>query len=359
MTQRNESRHLDVDNSPRSVAFRKEREGQWAELEGIVDRALKNGLNTLNTHELHRLPILYRGTLASLSVARKTALDRMLIQYLEGLSGKAYLAIYGSRRATKGAVRNMVFRVFPRRVREFSGELLLSTLLVSLGVAIAIMLMKIEPGWYDAFVDPALAGGRDPNASTEMLRSALYSTGDELGDISDGLSLFASFLFVHNTRIGLLCFALGFAGGIPTAFLLFQNGLMLGAFIELYASRGLLFELGGWMLPHGIPEIGAIILCGAAGLHLGRCMLLPGRRTAREALAHAGRRASVIAAGAVVLFASAGLIEGIFRQVVINDTVRYSFAAFNALWFFGWLLFGGRGNGRNAPVSNDADEVKA
>ncbi|MBJ74321.1 MAG: hypothetical protein CMN31_23840 [Sandaracinus sp.] len=326
--------------TPRSVAFRKEREGQWYELDRLVEKALKSGLKALDASELHRLPVLYRATLSSLSVARRTAMDRALVEYLEALASRAYLAVYGSRRSTRGALRRALFETFPRRVRALGLELALSTGFLTLGAVVAWALMSIEPGWYDAFVDPALAGGRDPYASTEMLRGALYGEGQDVH--GDELGFFAQFLFVHNARIGLMCFALGFAAGIPSALLLFSNGLMLGAFLHLYHSRGLLFELVGWLLPHGIPEIGAVILCGAAGLHLGRAMLTPGRRTIRDALADAGRRSAMVVAGAVLLFGIAGLVEGIFRQAVTDDGTRYLMAAFNGLWFFGWLFVAGR-----------------
>ncbi|MBX3250640.1 MAG: stage II sporulation protein M [Myxococcales bacterium] len=324
------------------MAFRKEREGQWFELDRLTDKALRQGLKSLDAAELHRLPVLYRACIASLSVARRTAMDQTLIAYLEALAGRAYLAVYGSRRSTRGALRRALFEEFPRRVRALGGELALSTGLLTLGAVVAWTLMNLEPGWYDAFVNPALAGGRDPYASTETLRSALYDGADH----GEALGVFASFLFVHNARIGLMCFALGFAAGIPTAILLFTNGLMLGAFLHLYHSRGLLFELVGWLLPHGVPEIGAVILCGAAGLHIGRAMLLPGRRKVRDSLARAGRHSAIVVAGAVVLFAIAGLVEGIFRQAVTDDTARYALAGFNLLWFFAWLFVAGRAGAR-------------
>ena len=42
-----------------------------------------------------------------------------------------------------------------------------------------------------------------------------------------------SFLFQHNAKIGFLCFALGFALGVPVIYLLMSNGLMLGSFLAL------------------------------------------------------------------------------------------------------------------------------
>lgn len=324
---------------PRSVEFRRRREEQWLSLSDLVDRVLKKGLTSLGPEELEDLPRLYRATLSSLAVARKTAMDRALVRYLEALASRAYLAVYGTRRTTRGALFRAFAHVFPQRVRALWPELSLSFGITALGVLVAWTLVGIDPSWYHAFVDPALAAGRDPTASTEELRAVLYGGGDQ----GEALSLFASFLFVHNAGIGMMAFALGFVAGVPTAYLLFTNGLMLGAFLKLYASRGLLVPLIGWLLPHGIPEIGAVILCGAAGLHLGRAMILPGVRGVRGALAENGRRASMVVMGSVGLFAVAGIVEGIFRQVITDDGTRFGLAAFNALWFFAWLFLAGRG----------------
>jgi uncharacterized membrane protein SpoIIM required for sporulation len=328
---------MKASQEPRSVEFRQQREADWTELSDLSERVLRRGLTALGEEELERLPRLYRAAVASLAVARRTALDRALVHYLDALAARAYLAIYGTRKTRRGALFAAFAYGFPERVRSMKWELLASFGVTALGTMVAFALVARDPGWYYAFVDPALAAGRDPSASTAELRRVLY---DAQG--AGGLSLFASFLFVHNARIGLLAYAVGFAAGVPTAFLLFQNGLMLGAFAGLYASRGLLVPLCGWLLPHGIPEIGAVILCGAAGLHLGRAMVLPGALTARRSLAEAGRRTALVAMGSVLLFAVAGVVEGVFRQVVTNDGARFSLAAFNALWLGVWLIFAGR-----------------
>jgi uncharacterized membrane protein SpoIIM required for sporulation len=51
--------------------------------------------------------------------------------------------------------------------------------------------------------------------------------------------VFATFLFTHNARIAILAFALGFAFGVPSVLLMVMNGAGLGAFVALFASRGL------------------------------------------------------------------------------------------------------------------------
>lgn len=332
---------------PRSVKFRAEREAEWSELEELLARCLPRGLGALSEHELHRLPMLYRSAISALDVARKTALDRALIAYLESLTGRAYLAVYTSRRPERAPLRRFFGERFPRAVRAISAELSLCTAIFFLGVLVSYLLVRVDPEWYFAFVDEALAGGRTPGASTDFLREVLYHQED------GGLSVFGASLFSHNAGIGLLAFALGFAAGVPTAFLVLSNGLMLGAFVALYDERGLLGPLLGWLLPHGVPEIGAILLCGAGGLALGRAVIAPGARTVRDALVESGRRGAVIVAGSVLLFLVAGFVEGVFRQLVTHDLARFALALFNALWLGAWIVLGGRGlaRGRSAGAS--------
>ena len=81
----------------KSSEFRKGRAEGWLELERLVTRVERQGIRRLSLDELQRLPILYRAALSSLSVARTIVLDRNLLLYLETLSIRAFLAVYGPR----------------------------------------------------------------------------------------------------------------------------------------------------------------------------------------------------------------------------------------------------------------------
>jgi hypothetical protein len=71
------------------ATFRAEREADWARLESILNRVETRSPKSLDDDDLFALPVLYRATLSSLSVARATSLDRGMIDYLEGLSLRA------------------------------------------------------------------------------------------------------------------------------------------------------------------------------------------------------------------------------------------------------------------------------
>src|SRR5207253_6687999 len=78
-------------------AFRAAREHEWARLEDILNRAERHSVRDLDDEDLRALPVLYRGALSSLSVARETSLDLELVTYLEGLCARAYFFVYGVR----------------------------------------------------------------------------------------------------------------------------------------------------------------------------------------------------------------------------------------------------------------------
>jgi uncharacterized membrane protein SpoIIM required for sporulation len=322
----------------RSAAFRAEREASWRELEALVGRIEKGGVRALSPAELARLPSLYRAALSSLSVARAISLDRNVLDYLEALSGRAYLAVYGTRRHLREALADFFVRRFPRAVRAHAWHVAIAAALLLLGLVTGYALTAADAERFYAFVDPAYAQGRGPASSTESLREVLYDGKGAAGL----LQTFAMFLFQHNARIGLAAFAVGFAGAVPTGLLLFSNGLVMGAFGALYGGRGLGLEFWAWVLPHGVTELTAVALCGAAGLALGQALLFPGREERLAGLARRGREAGVVALGAVALFFVAAVIEGIFRQLVHAVPVRYAVALGTAGVLFAYLGTSGK-----------------
>jgi uncharacterized membrane protein SpoIIM required for sporulation len=329
------------ETSLKSAQFRREREAAWRELEALVAKVEERGLLRLTADELERLPVLYRGAAGSLSVAQAISLDRGLLDYLSALVSRAYLCVYGTKESAGGAVLDFFLRRFPAAVRAHALFLAAAFLLLGLGAATGWRLTLNDPERYYSFVGEELAAGRTPAASTAELRSVLYRGGGGLSM----LGVFTTFLFTHNAKIGILCFALGFAAGLPVLFLLFSNGLVLGALAALYQSRGLGAEWWAWMLPHGITELTAVCLCGAAGLVLGASLVFPGPHTRLRNLALRGREASVLVIGAVAMFLLAGLVEGIFRQQVQDLAVRWLAAGGTPVFWVLYFLLAGRKRG--------------
>jgi uncharacterized membrane protein SpoIIM required for sporulation len=316
----------------KSHRFRAEREADWRRLEALLARVEKGGARKLNRDELVEMPVLYRQALSSLSVARAISLDAGLIAYLESLCTRAYFFVYGARSRPLERLAGFFVHEWPRAVQALWRETLVSALLMIAGAVGAFILVRRDPDWFYGFIPQALASGRDPTASTAFLRDTLYhkaSTHETLGAL-------AAFLFTHNSQIAIFAFALGFALCLPTAGLMVFNGCMAGAFLALFASRGLEFQAAGWLMIHGVTELSAVTLAGAAGFSVGWAVAFPGERTRLDAAADVGRRGATVMAGVVVMLFVAGLLEGFARQLIQNDIVRLSIAGVSAL---GWGLY--------------------
>jgi uncharacterized membrane protein SpoIIM required for sporulation len=301
-----------------ATRFRRAHEHDWSLLEHIVTQMEKRSLRAISDEELLALPGLYRTTLSSLSVARDTSLDRALITYLERLCTRAYFQIYGVQTPAWRQLAGFFSRGWPEAVRLLWRETLFCVALTFGAAALAFLLVRSDPGWFYSIIPQGLADGRDPSASAEVLRSTLYDSKDNGG----WLSVFATFLFSHNSQIAIFAFALGFAFAVPTVLLILYNGLMLGAFYAIFQAKGLGFNLIGWLTIHGTTEIFAICIAGAAGIRIGMSIAFPGRLSRTESAVQAGRPAAAAVAGTVIMLGVAGLLEGVGRQTINNDSLR-------------------------------------
>lgn len=302
----------------RSDRFRLEREGDWQRLEGIVGRMEKGRLRRVSDDDVLALPVLYRTVASSLSVARETSLDAATLAYLEGLVQRAWFLVYGPRTTLWSWLGGWLGGGWSAAVRAIWPELIVAFALMAIGTAIGWLLCASDPDWYYSLVPTQFLDTRTPGASREVLLETLFGQSGEAG-----LSVFAAQLFSNNAGVAILCFALGFAFGIPPLLLLIQNTATLGAMLWLFHSQGLSYEFVGWLSIHGTTELLAILLSGGAGLHVGRSMAFPGNLSALEAAAAAGQRAASVMAGAVLMLVIAALLEGLGRQLIESTPARY------------------------------------
>lgn len=315
----------------KSSEFRKGREAGWRELERLVQRVERRGMRSLSLDDLQQLPILYRAALSSLSVARTIALDRNLLLYLENLALRAYLAVYGARASPLEGLRDFLVRDLPAAVRAARWHILIAALALLIGIVAGFILTVQDEAWFSSFMPTDLAGGRGPASTAADLRAKeLFAPWP---GAAAAFGVFANVLFSHNTLIGLMCFGLGLAAGIPTLMLTVFQGLSLGAFIALHYDRSLTIDCLGWLSIHGTTELGAIILLSAGGLVIADKILFPGRYSRLENLALHGRQAAQMAAGAILMLFVAGILEGGFRQLVASTPLRFAVGlGMAALW---------------------------
>ncbi|MEW4467887.1 stage II sporulation protein M [Parasphingorhabdus sp. JC815] len=317
----------------KSDRFRLEREADWIRLDEIITKMEKGKARRLSDDDILALPALYRTTLSSLSIARDSSLDADLIAYLEGLALRSYFTVYGTQTSFARWLKEFFSGSWSRAVREIKLDIWIALSVMIAGTLLGYTLVAGDSDWFYALVPGNFADVRVPGASEEALRGTLFSAKEQ-----DGLGVFAAYLFSNNAQVAILAFALGFAFAVPSILLLIHNMALLGAMLWVFAQRGLSTEFIGWLSIHGTTELFAILLAGAAGIHVGRSIAFPGAKSHLVAAKEAGMRSAVVMVGVVILLICAGLLEGFARQLIIDTALRYviggSMLVFWLLYFF-------------------------
>ena len=96
-------------------------------------------------------------------------------------------------------------------------------------------------------------------------------------------------------------------------------------------------------LIHGVTELFAIILAGAAGFMIGGAVAFPGRKSRLESMRGAGEKAAMVIIGAVIMLFLAALLEGFGRQLINVDEVRYAIAGTTLILWLGYFYIPRRG----------------
>jgi len=329
----------------RSDRFRLEREADWKRLDAIVSRMERGRLRSLSDEDVLALPVLYRTVASSLSIARETSLDAATLAYLETLVQRAWFIVYGPRASLGSWLRRFLGGGWSASVRAIWLDLLIALAVMVAGTVVGWLLVSSDSEWYHALVPGQFADSRVPGASREALHDTLFGNREQ-----NALGAFAAYLFSNNAQVSILAFSLGFAFGVPSLMLLVHNTAVLGAMLWLYHGAGLTLDFVAWLSVHGTTELFAILLSGAAGLHIGRSMAFPGRRSVLDAAAEAGRRSAQVMTGVVLMLVVAAALEGFARQLIDNTPGRLLVGGSMLLfWLAYFFALRTRGEGGESP----------
>jgi uncharacterized membrane protein SpoIIM required for sporulation len=142
-------------------------------------------------------------------------------------------------------------------------------------------------------------------------------------------------IMTNNITVSFMAFALGITFGVGTVYVLLFNGLLLGTLAALCYTHDLSIPFWSFVLPHGVIELTAILIAGAAGLLLAAALLAPGDLPRRQALVQTAKQSVHLVLGCVPLLIAAGLIEGFFSPASLSPALKF----FTAGCFLFLLLF--------------------
>lgn len=315
----------------------------WEELDRLLARLAAQPEARLDLATVRRLFSLYERTASDLSRVASFAAEPDLTRYLEELVARAYGEVHAETRRP-GRPRLAAIRAFlgafPRAVRRHAGALGLSVALTLGGAAFGAGAVAFDPEAKHALLPFSHLLG-DPKERVAREERGDARPGDERK------ATFSAFLMQNNIRVSLVALALGATFGFGTAIVVFYNGAILGAVILDYVRAGETRFLLGWLLPHGVVEIPAILLAAQAGFVLAGALLARGSRAPlRRRVEAVSGSLLTIAGGVALLLVWAGLVEAFLSQThepVLPYGLKIAVGVVEGTALLLWLALGGRG----------------
>jgi uncharacterized membrane protein SpoIIM required for sporulation len=281
----------------------------WRELETILNRLESEPALRMSLEELERFHYLYERSSADLAKMATFSAEAEAREHLESLVARAYGEIHSTRRGgARPRPLHWFFATFPQTFRRHVRLFWVAVAITVLGSAFGAFAVLTDSEAKAVIVPfPGLEGNPSDRVAKE-----------EKG-VPDALrthrAAFSAQLMTNNIRVSIATLGLGITWGVGTVGVVFYNGAVLGAVSADYVRAGQAEFLLGWLLPHGVVEIPAILIASQGGLLLASALIGWGRRgTRRERLRAVSGDLVTLAAGVALMLVWAGLVESFLSQ---------------------------------------------
>jgi uncharacterized membrane protein SpoIIM required for sporulation len=323
----------------------------WAELERMLDRLESEPDLRMTLPQLQLFHHLYERTAADLAKITTLSSEPETRRYLENLVARAYGEIHETREKQRRFFPLKWFsQTLPQTFRRHVRAFYLSVAITLAGCAFGGLAITFDPDAKPVLMpfshllqDPAKRVAEEEKATQDRL--AGFKT------------TFSVELMTHNIKISIFTLALGMTWGVGTIIMLFYNGVILGAVAVDYIRAGQTKFLLGWLMPHGVVEIPAILIAGQAGLMLALALIGRGSRAPlKTRLREISGDIVTLIFGVGVLLVWAGFVEAFLSQYhepVIPYEAKIAFGAIELILLSLFLAKSGTGK---KPESGNRDE---
>jgi uncharacterized membrane protein SpoIIM required for sporulation len=280
----------------REASFVKQNKEKWIGFENALDNNVKINPDDLASY--------YIQLTNDLSYAQTYYPESKTLLYLNSLASQAHQKIYITKKESKNKIISFWRDEFPLFFYNYQKTLLYTFIIFMAAVIIGAVSTLND----DSFVRLIL-GDAYVNMTIENIEKgepmAVYKSGSNIGSFLG--------ITINNIRVAIIAFALGVFFSVGTIYVLFSNGIMLGAFITFFYNYGILEKTSTIWL-HGTFEISVIVIAGCAGLVMGNSFLFPKTYSRRVAFTKGAKDGLKIVVSTIPFFIVAGFIEGFITR---------------------------------------------
>ena len=309
----------------REPSFLRKNKDKWLEYE----RTLFSG--KAERMDPDHLAELYKQLIADLSYARTFYENSQIVSYLNALAARTHLAIYKNKRDKKHRLLTFWTEELPLIMRASLRYMLASFALFTFIFIVGFISTIQDETFARVVLSDAYVDGTIEN----------IENGDPMGVYKNKPS-FPMFVRIalNNIWVSFITFSWGLLLSTGTIYLLFQNGMMLGAFLAFFHIHGLNMEALPVIYIHGTLEISAIVIAGGAGFMLGNSILFPKTFTRKQSLQRAAKNGIKIIIGLVPVFLMAAWLESyITRLTEMHFILKALIILLSLVFVLGYYVF--------------------
>lgn len=281
----------------REAAFVKQNYDRWQEFEEL----LKNEKQA----PPDKLADLFIQVTDDLSFSRTQYPGSETTHYLNNLATKIHLKIYKNKKEDKR--RFITFWKYELPHLFYSVQ---KQLFYAFSIFIVAALIGAVSAQNDETFIRMILGDAYVNMTLENIEKgnplAVY------GKMGEADMFFA--ITINNVRVSFMAFAAGLVVSLGTGYILFSNGLMVGAFFTFLGKEADLLDSLGVVMLHGTLELSAIVIAGAAGFVMGNSILFPDTYSRIESFKRGAKKGLKMIIGLVPVFIIAGFIESFLTR---------------------------------------------
>lgn len=249
-------------------------------------------------------------------------------QYLNGLAILAHQQLYRDQKAADSQFLPFFTQDVPAAVWAIRKPLIYSLLIFLFAISIGFLSAQYDVDFVrlilsNDYVDMSIANIKNGNPA------AVYEGGSMIGS--------SLAITINNVRVAFLAFAFGLFFSLGTGYILFTNGIMVGAFHQMFYEYGVMTEAMTAIWIHGTIELSVIVIAGGCGIALGNSILFPRSYTRLASFKRASKTASMVLVSTVPFFIIAGFLEGYvtrFYQVSVSMCIGIILLSIAAIGYY-------------------------
>ncbi len=322
------------------AAFVERRSGTWQQLDALLRRVERRGVRALSPGDITELGRLYRATTSDLAYAQGRGYDRSLLEYLNRAVARAHAHVY-AKAPESGMQRigDFYARTFPQEFRRSLPYIAICTAITVACAVVAYVIVRSHPADAYALLPKFLV--------SEKIRKSLH---DSNFAVDPGFApAMSAQIIANNVKVAIIAFAGSVTLGALTLYIIATNGVMLGGMGALFTNAGFGADFWATIAPHGVIELTAIQIAGAAGLLIAAAAIYPGRMRRRDLIVANARRAGTLIVGVASMLVVAGTIEAFVSPRRLPASERIAVGVVTAVALILYFTGAGR-DARDAPA---------